>query len=78
MSDDSVCRGLHMASRALRKKCLSVSRSRNVRQGMKDQVRDVGLTGDIEGERSLKRDIVLCEDDDDVPCHWVPYVHFGV
>ncbi|KAL6918806.1 hypothetical protein FSST1_002832 [Fusarium sambucinum] len=78
MSDDSVCRGLHMASRALRKKCLSTPISRTEGRARKEQVRNVGLTGEVEEERASKRDILPCEEDDYVPCHWVPYVHFGV
>ncbi|CAH0033335.1 unnamed protein product [Clonostachys rhizophaga] len=69
MSDDSVCRGLHMASRALRKKCLSMLISRKERQARKDQVRDVGSTGEIQEERASERDVLPCEEDDSVSFH---------
>lgn len=69
MSDDSVCRGLHMASRDLRKKYLSVFVSRKIRQGMMDQVRDVCSTMDTEEERALKWDIILYKDNNNILCY---------
>ncbi|KAF4453288.1 TPR domain-containing protein [Fusarium austroafricanum] len=79
MTDDSVCRGLHRASRQLRKRCMSMhGPGRAGGQARKDQDRSVGHAVGGEGQRLSNRDILACDEDDCVPLHWVPYVHFGV
>jgi hypothetical protein len=68
MTDDSVCRGLHKATRILRDSWLESVRKK----------RELAVQGDEKG----MRDIIPCENDGDedgpVPAYWVPYVHFGV
>ncbi|KAH7166838.1 CHAT domain-containing protein [Fusarium sp. MPI-SDFR-AT-0072] len=69
MTDDSVCRGLHKATRILRDRWLESC----------DKKRERLLQGD---ERGM-RDVIPCDDDEEikrglVPAFWVSYVHFGV
>ncbi|SCO03705.1 uncharacterized protein FFC1_09408 [Fusarium fujikuroi] len=69
MTDDSVCRGLHRATRILRDSWLESLDKKRERLGQGD-------------EKGL-RDIVPCDNDEGVrgeqfPAYWVPYVHFGV
>ncbi|PCD30394.1 hypothetical protein AU210_010076 [Fusarium oxysporum f. sp. radicis-cucumerinum] len=63
MTDESVCEGLHNATRQLR------DRWRNM--PMNSAARSA-----TDGDRR-PRDIIAC-DDETSPLHWVPYVHFGV
>ncbi|ENH70299.1 Putative 30S ribosomal protein S17P-like protein [Fusarium oxysporum f. sp. cubense race 1] len=63
MIDESVCEGLHNATRQLR------DRWRNM--PMNSVARSA-----TDGDRR-PRDIIAC-DDETSPLHWVPYVHFGV
>ncbi|EGU77905.1 hypothetical protein FOPG_16690 [Fusarium oxysporum f. sp. conglutinans race 2 54008] len=63
MTDESVCEGLHNATRQLR------DRWRNM--PMNSVARSA-----TDGNRR-PRDIIAC-DDETSPLHWVPYVHFGV
>ncbi|KAK2672630.1 hypothetical protein RAB80_012709 [Fusarium oxysporum f. sp. vasinfectum] len=63
MTDESVCEGLHNATRQLR------DRWRNM--PMNSVARSA-----TDGDRR-PRDIIAC-DDETSPLHWVPYVHFGV
>ena len=66
MTDDSVCRGLHRATRAMRDIWL-------------DSMEEDGNPAlrALRGEREV-RDIISCEDDEPAPAYWVPYVHYGV
>ncbi|RKK72293.1 hypothetical protein BFJ69_g10210 [Fusarium oxysporum] len=64
MTDESVCEGLHNATRQLR------DRWRNM--PMNSVARSA-----TDGDRR-PRDIIACGDDETRPLHWVPYVHFGV
>ncbi|KAL2820071.1 CHAT domain-containing protein [Aspergillus granulosus] len=69
-TDRSVAWGLHMATRALRDRCLNTPKVVTLRRSNKVDDRD------RDG-----RDAELCDDDDieaRVSLHWVPYVHFGV
>ncbi|KAJ9417831.1 CHAT domain-containing protein [Fusarium oxysporum] len=63
MTDESVCEGLHNATRQLR------DRWRNMPM---NSVARSATDGD-----QKPRDIIAC-DDETSPLHWVPYVHFGV
>ncbi|KAF5580392.1 hypothetical protein FPANT_9348 [Fusarium pseudoanthophilum] len=68
MTDDSVCRGLHKATRMLRDNWLeSLDRKREQLEGAEQDMRDVIPFEDVEGIR-----------DDHLPAYWVPYVHYGV
>jgi hypothetical protein len=62
MTDESVCLGLHTATRKLRDSWLGGAHGsghdRNPRLPRKVEMSD-------------------SEDDGDAPLHWVPYVHFG-
>lgn len=64
MTDDSVCRGLHRATRAMRDVWL-------------DKMEEDGNFA-LHGEDREARDIVPCEEDEAAPAYWVPYVHFGI
>ena len=69
MTDESVCLGLHKATRKLRDSWL------NVRAKLRHERRY--------RRAKAQRDLVLDDDEDDDeietgPLHWVPYVHFGV
>jgi CHAT domain-containing protein len=87
MTDESVCLGLHKATRSLRDRWLNVL-AKARRGGRLVRNIDIPVTEDETSGRStdqmddrLSRDVVLCGDDDDEgrePLHWVPYVHFGV
>ncbi|KAF5623056.1 hypothetical protein F52700_10369 [Fusarium sp. NRRL 52700] len=68
MTDDSVCRGLHRATRILRDTWLeSLDKKRKWL---------------VQGDEKEMRDIVPCDDeggrDVEFSAYWVPYVHFGV
>jgi tetratricopeptide (TPR) repeat protein len=91
MTDESVCRGLHNATRELRDRWLNMPAK--ARRGSKSvRTVDVPFVGDeVEAQStsvgdqrddSLPRDVVLCDDSDDEgwtgSLHWVPYIHFGV
>ncbi|KAM3069480.1 hypothetical protein ACMFMG_005585 [Clarireedia jacksonii] len=85
MTDESVCQGLHRATRELRDQWVGVGDARRGRKSvttvdpplMEDR-RDTKSTSD-EGHRDnrLPRTAFLC-DEDEKPGLWVPYVHFGV
>ncbi|KAF9762253.1 hypothetical protein IL306_003488 [Fusarium sp. DS 682] len=65
MTDESVCQGLHKATRILRDLWL---------EGMEEK-KEERLRA---GEKGM-RDVIPCEDDEQLaPAYWVPYVHFGV
>lgn len=85
ITDDSVCLGLHKATRALRDRWLRNSKEGSHRKKVAaknrpNMVQDVvGAVGD--GRKTgPARTIVLCDSDDEEigPLHWVPYVHFGI
>jgi CHAT domain-containing protein len=92
MTDESVCLGLHYASRKLRDQWLNklckrehegnlVSKAnvKSLDNGLDGLVDRMATEGNVR-EGGLPRDIVLIEDDeeDTSPAHWVSYVHFGV
>ena len=64
MTDDSVCRGLHRATRAMR-------------DVWSDMMEEDGSSA-LHGEDREARDVVPCEEDEAAPAYWVPYVHFGI
>lgn len=64
MTDDSVYRGLHRATRAMRDVWL-------------DKM-EVDGNSRLHGEDREARDIIPCEEDEAAPAYWVPYVHFGM
>lgn len=81
MSDESVCRGVHVATKAKRDQWLDDTNAANKTC---DSVRD--RENEVHGkEDDGGRDIISLEEDDDQglpgvgngPLHWVPYVHFG-
>ncbi|KAH8667156.1 CHAT domain-containing protein [Ilyonectria robusta] len=74
MTDESVCYGLHMATRTLRDNWLGTPAEPN----RKLSGTDLG-TGLARERRQLSRDVLLCDDDEELGrVHWVPYIHFGV
>ncbi|CAG9951766.1 unnamed protein product [Clonostachys rosea f. rosea IK726] len=79
MTDDSVCRGLHHASRELRDLWLisSAIRGRRLKNEAGPLPAGDGAATEEENERGhrLGRDITL---DERAEAHWIPYVHFGV
>lgn len=89
MTDNSVCLGLHNASRTLRNTWVKQelednhNKERNCGSVALNVLNIVvGTDGGMgEGESRLPRDIVPDEDDDEEgkhPAFWIPYVHFGV
>ncbi|KAL3429841.1 CHAT domain-containing protein [Aspergillus tetrazonus] len=91
MTDESVCRGLHLATRELRDRSLITSTNCENEQKVANNVpahpgRSKTETCDMEGTNRLPRDIVPCDTnvdgDNDISATrrslWVPYVHFGV
>ncbi|KAK7228312.1 hypothetical protein V2G26_000482 [Clonostachys chloroleuca] len=79
MTDDSVCRGLHRASRELRDVWLISSAIRGGKpkpEAGQLPAGDGAVTGEVDerGDR-MGRDITL---DERAEAHWIPYVHFGV
>jgi tetratricopeptide (TPR) repeat protein len=86
MTDESVCRGLHNATRELRDRWLNMPIK--ARRGRSARKADISLAEDETDGRSardgdqrddrLPRNVVPCDDDETRPLHWVPYVHFGV
>ena len=89
-ADESVCRGLHKATRELRDRWLSrqscvPEAKRQVRKAYversQDEIEVWGSTEGDQGHARLPRDIVSDDDEDSRdtgPLHWVPYVHYGV
>ena len=82
MTDESVCWGLHKATRVLRDRCLNVS------QEAKDVSTSIQKTreqheGDTTGVRdryegNARMPWKISQGTSDNRMHWVPYVHFGV
>ncbi|KIL87872.1 hypothetical protein FAVG1_08753 [Fusarium avenaceum] len=78
MTDDSVCKGLHKASRELRRRCLSMVSLGSGRKAKEDHVRSTEHSVQDQGQRMSQRDILSCDEDLSLPLYWVPYVHFGI
>jgi hypothetical protein len=91
MTDESVCLGLHRASRELRNRWLSgpsktTWESRSVKQDIFLSDDETGIGSVHDGYKrgdKLPRKASLCESDGEDgwptgPPHWVPYIHFGV
>jgi tetratricopeptide (TPR) repeat protein len=84
MTDESVCRGLHKATRELRDRWISMTTNARhmgkfVREASVLQIDcRTAVDGDQKGH-NLLRDADLCENDDENTgsLYWVPYVHFG-
>ncbi|KAL6400772.1 hypothetical protein AUP68_16489 [Ilyonectria robusta] len=76
MTDESVCRGLHNASRCVRNRSLDAPSKAGTAMVREDKV----LAQRDQRETRLPRDVELCDADDEdrEPLDWVPYVHFGV
>jgi CHAT domain-containing protein len=87
MTDESVCRGLHNATRKLRDHWLGAPAKIGNRRSVR-KVDGISLPDDETSARSansgdqrddgLLRDFTLCDKEETVPLHWIPYVHFGV
>lgn len=78
MTDESVCRGLHDATRELRDRWVS---SQSFDESFYRDESDVGSAVDEDiGQERGQRDLDEYDDDDSGsgPIHWAPYVHFGV
>jgi tetratricopeptide (TPR) repeat protein len=67
MSDDSVGMGLHHAVRRLRDQWMV--------EDAEDRVGKLSLESDVRGN---SRDLSSWDEDQHIPLHWVPYVHFGL
>lgn len=88
MTDESVCRGLHQATRELRYRWLSApTKNRHGRRLVGAAVTSCARneTGTVithdsdEMYGELRRDADLEDEDKEIgSAHWVPYVHFGV
>lgn len=84
MTDESVCLGLHKATRALRDRQLNTqAQGAEEREHMGTSSRYDKGHGCNEGHGAtgkdrLPRHVLVEEEDDDEPLLWVPYVHFGV
>ncbi|KAF5675971.1 hypothetical protein FCIRC_7202 [Fusarium circinatum] len=70
MSDESVCRGVHVATKSKRDQWLD--ETYGAENGPGKEKRDV----------DVERDIISLDEEDGqgipgLPLHWVPYVHFG-
>jgi len=89
MIDESVCLGLHKATRELRDRWLSVKikarrGSRSTRKVYthlaEDEIGAITTSDGDQRDSGLPRKIILHDSDeeDDKLLHWVPYVHFGV
>jgi hypothetical protein len=87
MTDESACWGLHKATRELRDRWVRVSETarhgdkptRNIDiKRMEVKMATVSLSDGDHRDATLPRDVVLCDEDDEEPLYWVPYVHFGV
>lgn len=79
MSDDSVAKGLHQASRHLRSQWNSESEARTLKRMA--AVRAEGGPVAMEQPRSCQattRDPRTAELYEDPPLYWVPFVHYGI
>jgi hypothetical protein len=82
MTDESVCRGLHNACRALRDRWLRISithRAEGLATGRSRlKGKEPSGVGIADPMSPLSRDVTSWEDEGTESAHWVPYVHFGV
>jgi tetratricopeptide (TPR) repeat protein len=91
MTDESVCRGLHNATRELRDRWLNTLAT--ARRGSKpvrnidvpfveDKTEPLSARNADQRDDRLPRDVVMYDYSDDEgqvgSLHWVPYIHFGV
>ncbi|TVY64104.1 putative 30S ribosomal protein S17-like protein [Fusarium oxysporum f. sp. cubense] len=76
VTDESVCRGLHNATRQLRDRWLNKTLS-SVAKVESALVEDETCGGGATAGDGRPRDVIPC-DDEARPLYWVPYVHFGV
>ena len=87
MTDESICRGLHRATRELRDRWLStLAKAKGKKRWLEEA--DIPSTEDMTSIKSenkgdqkndgLPRKATLCYSDEDDDLHWVPYVHFGI
>ncbi len=83
MTDESVCRGLHNATRELRDRWLRARtkarggrsvREVNVSSGEREAGSRNASNEDQRGDRLAE----WCDEEETSSLHWVPYVHFGV
>ncbi|KAH6894633.1 CHAT domain-containing protein [Thelonectria olida] len=83
MTDKSVCRGLHNATRELRGRWLSAQAANDRSVRLVNAKEKTGAesesTGDARNDR-LPRKVIVYEEEEErtESLHWVPYVHFGV
>jgi len=77
MTDESVCYGLHMATRVLRDRWLRLSAGDNQTSPVTDLDRGLVLDKEEVGAKCW-RDIVACDEEEVQRGLWVPYIHFGV
>ena len=84
MTDESVCRGLHNATRELRSRWLRTqaktqgkSQLVEVKDTMKPEEKTSRVSKRSQQDDRGLRPAVSLDDDSDI-LHWVPYVHFGV
>jgi CHAT domain-containing protein len=78
MTDESVCRGLHDATRELRDRWVVSERTK---ESYYRDISDVGSADGDAGHERGQRDFEDYDDDEEGgsgPIHWAPYVHFGV
>jgi CHAT domain-containing protein len=76
MTDESVCLGLHKAIRWFRDNESSVVTASGRDWDETDHIRDAG--DEVGLERNAARVHRKARIPEEVPLHWVPYVHFGV
>lgn len=69
MSDQSVAEGLHHAVRSLRSRWISQTTAWSVRNQISTEMK--AMEDRVRGLRDV-------ETYEDIPLHWVPYVHYGV
>lgn len=89
MTDESVSRGLHKATRELRDRWVNARkhirpRSKSVTKViavLENETSDQGGSGKDSGNVGLLRDAVICNEEElegGDQLQWVPYVHFGI
>jgi tetratricopeptide (TPR) repeat protein len=76
ITDESICRGLHKATRELRNRWLRKANTPLT----EDRIGAMTVNEGDQHDARLPRKIILCDldEEEDRPLHWVPYVHFGV
>lgn len=83
MTDESVCKGLHLATRRLRNRwldeeCPEGEREINTEPALEDNPERTRSCYSYERSVRPQRDVTLCDDEDMGLLKWIPYVHFGV